>query len=76
MLLWALLSWKPPFLNINPMRIMCAVSMYNKRPPTKAIAQVWPESVIDLMKGMWALDPASRPPISEARALLESLIQE
>ena len=74
--LWALLSWKPPFLNVNPMRILCAVSMYNKRPPTEAIAQAWPPSVLTLMEAMWAADPASRPPITEARALLQTLINE
>ena len=71
--LWALLSWKPPFPNVNPMRILCAVAMYNKRPAINAVAKAWPPEVVRLMQDMWASEPAARPPMAKARVLLQKL---
>ena len=71
--LWALLSWKTPFPNVNPMRILCAVAMYNKRPAIDAVAKAWPPEVVRLMQDMWASEPAARPPMAKARVLLQKL---
>jgi len=69
--LWVLLEWSTPFRDIPPMQILIAVGYKNKRPSTRNIvAAKWPEPVVDLMRRLWAANPAERPSIKEARDLL------
>ena len=55
---------------MTPMQIMVAVAVRNQRPPTKGLGKEWGESVVSMMRQLWSADPAARPSMAEAKAVL------
>merc|ERR1712048_1441337 len=69
-------AWQLPYRNLTVMQILCAASMYKKRPSTKDLVELCPPAVLNLMRSMWAGDPKERPTMMDARKTLGQVIND